>query len=102
MFSVQSTFFLFRLIELMDQVLEESCKKFEEALRLIDQSHDDPDTEPFKSRYAASEVFGTIKQDLTSRLEYDRTTQACSTCYLFFVQKRTSYISIPVSESTRK
>ena len=52
----------------MDDDLSEYQRKFDEALRLIDQSSNDPETEPFKSRYAATELFCAIKEDLTSKL----------------------------------
>ncbi|XP_077997305.1 KIF-binding protein-like [Glandiceps talaboti] len=46
--------------------LKEECTQYEKAMKLIEESKNDPETEPYKSKYAAREILEELKTKIQS------------------------------------
>ena len=52
-------------------LLQTGSSRFSESQRLIEAACDDPETEPFKSKYKAREILHEIKCELSTLSETD-------------------------------
>ena len=50
----------------LNDLLDDCKEKFEQVLLLIESSENDPETEPFRSRYEANKLLSELKLRLTS------------------------------------